>query len=102
MLVSIIKGLWITYSINTDLQGAGNNYLFYYKERSETGVTTPRYTYNSRKATADGVVLTVEVKIAVVDRPSAMSACSPKSVVEAARLACPPFLHLRWYLLKNA
>ena len=43
------------YTDNTDLQGAGNNYLFYYKERSESGVTIPRYTYNSRKATTDGV-----------------------------------------------
>jgi len=40
---------------NTDIQGAGNNYLFYNKERTETGVTIPRYSYSSRKATTDGV-----------------------------------------------
>ena len=40
---------------NTDIQGAGNNYLFYNKERTETGVTIPRYSYSSRKSTTDGV-----------------------------------------------
>ena len=43
------------YTDNTDLQSAGNNYLFYKKERTETGVTIPRYSYSSRKATTDGV-----------------------------------------------
>ena len=43
------------YTDNTDLQGAGNDYLFYFKERSETGVTIPRYTHSSRKSTTDGV-----------------------------------------------
>lgn len=40
---------------DTDLQGAGNYYLFYFKERPEEGVTVPRYTVNARKGTTSGV-----------------------------------------------
>jgi len=40
---------------DTDLQGAGNYYLFYFKERPEEGVTVPRYTVNTRKGTNSGV-----------------------------------------------
>lgn len=39
----------------TDLQGADNKYLFYHKERPETGVSIPRYTYRERKSTTNGV-----------------------------------------------
>lgn len=39
----------------TDLQGAGNYYLFYFKERPEEGITVPRYTVNARKGTTSGV-----------------------------------------------
>tara|TARA_A100001515_G_scaffold81668_1_gene64805 strand:- start:311 stop:1993 length:1683 start_codon:yes stop_codon:yes gene_type:complete len=40
---------------DTDLQGADNKYLFYHKERPETGVSIPRYTHRERKATTNGV-----------------------------------------------
>jgi len=40
---------------NTDLQGAGNYYLFYFKERPEEGISVPRYTVNPRRGTSSGV-----------------------------------------------
>ena len=43
------------YTDNTDLQGADNEYLFYFKERPETGVSTPRYSHSSRKSSSNGV-----------------------------------------------
>ena len=43
------------YTDDTDLQGADNKYLFYHKERPETGVSIPRYTHRERKATTNGV-----------------------------------------------
>jgi len=39
----------------TDLQGSGNSYLFYKKERVESGVSNPRTTYSSRKPSENGV-----------------------------------------------
>ena len=43
------------YTDGTDLQGSSNSYLFYKKERVETGTPTPRYTYGVRKASTNGV-----------------------------------------------
>lgn len=43
------------YTDNTDLQGSENLYLFYEKERPETGVSLPRNTYSSRKSSENGV-----------------------------------------------
>ena len=43
------------YTDDTDLQGADNEYLFYFKERPETGVSIPRYTHSSRNSSSDGV-----------------------------------------------
>ena len=43
------------YTDDTDLQGADNEYLFYFKERPETGVSIPRYTYSSRNSSSNGV-----------------------------------------------
>jgi len=43
------------YNDDTDLQGSSNSYLFYKKERVETGTSTPRYTYGDRKASTNGV-----------------------------------------------
>ena len=43
------------YTDNTDIQGSSNSYLFYKKERVETGTPTPRYTYSARKANTNGV-----------------------------------------------
>jgi hypothetical protein len=40
---------------DTDLQGADNEYLFYFKERPETGVSIPRHTYSSRNSSTNGV-----------------------------------------------
>ena len=37
------------YTDDTDLQGADNKYLFYYKERPETGVSIPRYTHREKQ-----------------------------------------------------
>ena len=43
------------YTDDTDLQSADNKYLFYHKDRPETGVSIPKYTHSSRKATTNGV-----------------------------------------------
>jgi len=43
------------YTDDTSLQGSSNSYLFYKKERVETGTPTPRYTYGVRKASTNGV-----------------------------------------------
>ena len=43
------------YNDDTDIQGSSNSYLFYKKERVETGTPTPRYTYSARKASTNGV-----------------------------------------------
>lgn len=43
------------YNDDTDIQGGSNSYLFYKKERVETGAATPRYSYGARKATTNGV-----------------------------------------------
>lgn len=43
------------YIDDTDIQGSFNSFLFYKKERVETGTPTPRYTYNARKASTNGV-----------------------------------------------
>jgi hypothetical protein len=43
------------YTDDTDIQGGSNSYLFYKKERVETGATTPRYSYGARKASTNGV-----------------------------------------------
>ena len=43
------------YNDDTDIQGSSNSYLFYKKERVETGTPTPRYTYSARKASINGV-----------------------------------------------
>ena len=43
------------YNDDTDIQGSSNSYLFYKKERVETGAATPRYSYGARKATTNGV-----------------------------------------------
>lgn len=42
------------YTDDTDLQGSENAYLFYKKERVETGVATPKYSYNTRKPDENG------------------------------------------------
>lgn len=43
------------YSDNTDLQGADNEYLFYKKERPDSGVSIPRYSYKARKLADSGI-----------------------------------------------
>lgn len=43
------------YEDDMDLQGSDNEYLFYKKERLETGVANPRTTYGSRKASQNGI-----------------------------------------------
>lgn len=43
------------YTDDTDLQGSDNEYLYYKKERLETGVSIPRYSYSSRKSLQNGV-----------------------------------------------
>lgn len=43
------------YTDDTDLQGSANAYLFYKKERVETGVSIPRYSYGARKSSESGV-----------------------------------------------
>ena len=43
------------YTDDTDLQGSPNSYLFYKKERLETGISVPRNSYKSRNATTSGV-----------------------------------------------
>ena len=43
------------YSDNTDLQGSDNEYLFYKKERPQSGMSTPRYSYKARKTTEGGL-----------------------------------------------
>lgn len=42
------------YTDDTDLQESTNAYLFYKKERLETGVSIPRYSYGSRDANTNG------------------------------------------------
>lgn len=39
----------------TDLQSSENAYLFYKKERLESGVSVPRYSYSSRKPSQNGL-----------------------------------------------
>lgn len=43
------------YNDDTDIQGSSNSYLFYKKERGETGSITPRYSYSARKGSTNGV-----------------------------------------------
>lgn len=43
------------YADDTDIQGSSNSYLFYKKERVETGVSTPINSKGPRKATKNGV-----------------------------------------------